>query len=43
MFSKRKTELEIINIGKQNFNLFVAIKETFSIERLKNICSMQYS
>ena len=42
MFSKRKTELEIINIDKQNFNLFVAIKGNFSIERLKNIFSMQY-
>ena len=42
MFCKGKLELEIINTDKQNFNLFVAIKETFSLERLENSCSMQY-
>ena len=42
MFCKRKIQLEIINIKKQNFSLFVAIKSTFSIERLKNKCLMQY-
>ena len=42
MFCKRKIELEIITTGRQNFNLFVPIKGTFSLERLKNRCSMQY-
>ena len=35
MFCKRKFELRIINIDKQNLYLFVAIKVKFSIERLK--------
>ena len=42
MFCKRKIEFEIINTDRQNFNLSVEIKGTFSTERLKNSrCSMK--
>ena len=42
MFCKRKLELEIRNTDRENFNLFVANKGTFSLERLENWCTMQY-
>ena len=42
MFRKRKIELEIKRIDKQNFNLLVAIKGAFSIENLKNKFYKQY-
>ena len=42
MFRKRKIELEIKRIDKQNFNVLVAIKGAFSIENLKNKFYKQY-
>ena len=40
MFCKKKFETEIINTDKQNFNWFIAIKGTFSLEKLENRCSV---
>ena len=40
MFCKRKIELEMITTGRQNFNLFVPIKGTFSLERSDVQCNI---